>query len=226
MKVIIAGGNLEIDFLIKMFNKKEYKLIIINNDKEFCENISVKNNIPVFYGDMTKKYVLEEAGVENAEVLIALSNKDAENLIVCQMAKMDFNVQKTVCITSNPKNVEIFKRLGVNSVVSATYLLAKTIKREATIEDLINVLSIEDDKIVITEIEIKESYKIVNCSIKDIKLPASVNISCIIRGGQAIIPNGFTTILPEDRLIIISVEKNQELLLKIIQEQSKNEKKQ
>ena len=225
MKIVIASGKNEADFLIKLFRDGRHKLIVINESREYSNYLSLNNDISVFFGDSTKRYILEEADVKQADVLIALSDRDSDNLVICQTAKKVFNVKKTVCIVANPKNVDIFKRLGINSVISSTYLVAQTIMRESTIENLINFLSIENDEIIITEIEIEKEYNIVHKMLKDIPLPKGVNISCIIRTPHAIIPNGSTIIEPNDRLVIVSIEKNQEPLLRIIQEKKKNAKR-
>ena len=224
MKIVIVNGKNEADFLVKMLKNEHHKLIVVNDSKEYGNYLSLNNEIAVYIGDGTKKYVLEEAGVNEADVLISLSENDADNLVVCQTAKKIFNVKKTVCIVTNPKNVEIFKRLGINSVISSTYLVAQTILRESTIENLINTLSLEENKIIIIEIEVEKDYKIAYKMIKDIKLPRSVIISCIIRATDAIIPDGSTVIEPNDKLVIISIEKSQDSLLKIIQEKNKHGK--
>lgn len=226
MKTVIIDGKHEADFLIKMFDKKQNKLIVINENKEYCHYLSSVNKIPIFCGDATKQYVLDEAGIENADVFIVLREKDIDNLIICQLATKLFGVKKTVCIVSNPKNVEIFKKLGVSSVISSTYLVAQTIKRESNIENLIKTLSIEDDKIIITEIEINDDYDIVDKMIKDINIPSNVIISCILRNLDVIIPNGKTFIKVKDKLIIVSAPKDQSSIIQFIQKSTeKNEKK-
>lgn len=224
MKIVIVNGKNEAGFLIKSLKDGHHKLIVINESKEYSNYLSATNDIPVFRGDASKKYVLGDADAEGADVLIALSEKDAENLIICQIAKKVYHIKKTVCIVSNPKNVEIFKRLGINSVISSTYLVAQTILRESTIENLINSLSLEQDKIVITEVEIESDSKVVHSMLKDIPLPKGVNVSCIIRNPHVIVPNGSTMIEAYDRLVILSIEQSQEPLLKIIQEKVKHGK--
>jgi len=225
MKIVIVGGKNEADFLIKMFKQGNHKLIVINESREYCNYLSANNRIPVFCGDSAKQYVLEEAQVQNADVIIALCEKDTDNLVICQLASKVFNVKKTVCIVSNPKNVEVFKRLGVNSVISSTYLVAQTIKRESTIENLIKTLSIEDDMIVITEIQIEEGYEIVDKMLMDINPPSNVNISCIIRDSQMIIPNGQTIIKSKDRLVLVSTPNDQNEIIKFIQKRKIDDKK-
>ncbi|MBE0700371.1 MAG: NAD-binding protein, partial [Acholeplasmataceae bacterium] len=156
MKIIIAGGKHEADFIVSMFKEEKHQLIIINQDRQFAEYISTHNDVAVFPGDPTKAYVFSDSNAENADLVIALSEKDTDNYIICMTAKKMFNVKKSISIVRNPKNVELFKTLGVDSVISGTYLLGQMIKNESSLESIIKTLSIEDEKIVMIELGIEE----------------------------------------------------------------------
>ncbi|MFA6801609.1 MAG: NAD-binding protein [Acholeplasmataceae bacterium] len=217
MKIVITGGKHESDYIISMLKKEHHELIVINNDEGFAEYISSKNDIPVFPGDPTKAYCLQDAEAQNADVLLALSDDDTDNYVTCLTAKKLFNIKKTVSKVKNPKNVELFKKLGIDSVISSTYLIAQSILNESSVEDIIKTLSIEDEKIVMLEVPIKKEFAIVDKQIMDIKFPKNMNISCIFRNPHVIIPNGSTVILSDDNLIIVTTPEEQEKLIEFIQ---------
>jgi len=217
MKIVITGGKHEADFIVKMLKQEHHQLIIINSDREFADYISGNNDIPVFPGDPTKAYVLSDAEAHNADVLIALADNDTDNYITCITAKRLFNIKKTVSKVRNPKNVELFKKLGVDSVISSTYLLAQTIVNESSIENIIKTLSIEDEKIVMLELGVEDDFQLVNKQIMDIQFPKNINISCIFRDPHVIIPKGSTVIKPDDKLIIITTPTEQEEIIDFIQ---------
>jgi trk system potassium uptake protein len=217
MKIIIAGGKHEADFIIKMFQEEHHQLTVINPDKNFAEYISNENDVEVFIGDPTKGYVLEDVDAYNADLLISLSPVDTENYITCITAKKLFNVKKTVSIVRNPKNVELFKKLGVDSVISSTYVLGQTIKNESSVESILKTLSIEDEKIIMIEISIDAEAKLTDTKIKDIKFPVNINISCIFRDPHVIIPTGETMIKADDRLIIVTTPNEQDAIIDFIQ---------
>ncbi|MBN2268440.1 MAG: NAD-binding protein [Acholeplasmataceae bacterium] len=216
MKIVIAGGKHEADFVIKALKEEHHHLIVINQDRIFAEYISTSNDIPVFPGDPTKGYCLSDAEVHGADVLLALGDSDTDNYITCITAKRLFNIKKTVAKVRNPKNVEIFKKLGVDSVISSTYLLAQTILNESSVEKILKTLSIEDEKIVMIELGVEADYSLVNKRIMDIQFPKNINISCIFRDPHVIIPNGSTVIKPDDKLIIISTPNEQEEIIEFI----------
>jgi len=216
MKIVITGGKHEADFIISMLKQEQHQLVVINQDHSFSEYISTNNDVPVYPGDPTKSYVLSDAEVEDADVLLALSENDTDNYIVCITAKKRFNIKRTVAKVKNPKNVELFKKLGVDKVVSATYLLAQTILNESAVENMIKTHSIEDEKIVMIEMEVEANYKLVGKSLTEITFPKNVNVSCIFRDPHVIIPQGDTIIKANDKLIIISTPNEQDEIVEFI----------
>ena len=217
MKIVITGGKHEADYIVNILKKEHHHLIVINQDIEFAKYISSNNHIDVFPGDPTKAYTLSDAEAHNADVLLALSDDDTDNYITCITAKKLFHVKRTVAKVKNPKKVELFKRLGIDSVISSTYLLAQTILNESSVENIIKTLSIEDEKIVMLELGVEEEFAIVNKRLMDIKFPSNINISCIFRDPHVIIPKGDTRIKADDKLIIISTPNDQEEIIEYIQ---------
>ena len=209
MKIVIAGGDSKADFIIKMLRDDRHKVIVINEEKSYCEYLATVHNIPIIHGDPCKKHILDSANIKEFDVMIALKESDADNLEICQLASKVYNIKKTVCVVSNPRNVDIFKKLGVGSTISATYVVAQLIEQASTLDVFMKSLELEEDKVVITEIIIEEDFPVINKKLMDIELPKNVIIGSIIREGKMIIPNGSTEILSEDKLIIISSKDEQ-----------------
>lgn len=209
MKIVIAGGDSKADFLIKMLLNNKHKVIAINEEKSYCEYLANVHNIPIIFGDPCKKHILDDADIKNFDVMIALKEADADNLEICQMAKKIYNIKKTVCVVSNPHNVEIFKKLGVSSTISATYIVANLIEQASTLDVFMKSLELEEEKVIITELVIESEFPVVNKKIMDMNLPKNIIIGSIIRSGKMIIPNGSTVIMSEDKLIIISSKEDQ-----------------
>lgn len=210
MKIALIGGRNKADFLVGLLLRKNNKVVVVNTDEKYCEYLSAKHAVTVYCGDGCKNYVLEDAQIDNFDILIALTDSDADNLWICQTAKKIFNVKRAVCTVSNPKNVEIFKSLGVNTVISATYMLAQFIEQASTVENLVKTLSIADNQVLISEVLVESAYPIVGKKVFEIKFPPNVIISCLIRNVDVIIPNGQTVILTHDKLLIISAPQNQQ----------------
>ena len=127
---------------------------MINPDEEAAKYISEHHRIPVLVADPTKLYTFEDVGAKDADVVVALSENDIDNYITYHCSKNFFNVKKTICRVLNPKRVEIFKKLGVDTVISSIYMLGQTIKKKRNLKAVFNTLSMENDLITITEIDI------------------------------------------------------------------------
>ncbi|MEG0034356.1 MAG: TrkA family potassium uptake protein [Bacilli bacterium] len=208
MRAVIAGGTHEADYIVSLFKKNGYDIIVINNDPIWAKYISKKNSIDVFQGDQTKLFVLEEAEIHDADVFLALSSNDIDNYVACIMAKHVFKVTKVVCTVVNPKNVELFRELGIEGVVSSTYLLANKVFIESSIDEMQKVLSIENDKIVISEIEVAPNTRLDQEYLKNIKFPVDATISCIYRDPDVIIPFGGTLIKSGDKIVVVTIKEN------------------
>lgn len=217
MRIIVAGGKNEADYIVGMFRKEKHDVIVINSDEVAAKFLSEQHRIPVLVGDPTKSYTFEDSNSKNADIIVALSENDIDNYITCITAKRFFNVKKAICRVLNPKRVEIFKKLGIDTVISSIYMLGQTIKEESNLKALFKTLSMEDEKISITEIEVKENYGLHGKQIMNLDLPPRINISCILRGNTVIIPNGKTMIFLGDKLLMISATTDQKQIYSMLE---------
>ncbi len=155
-------------------------------------------------GDGTKPYILEDAGILKMDTVIALSNMDSANLIVCEIAKKQFYVKNTFAVVNDPENMRVFRELGVNKCISVEQILTDAIEQEAIMENLKSYLPMENVKIVICEVELDDKSPVLNKKLWEIGLPKDSIIGCIIRAEQTIIPQGNTDLKAGNRVILLS----------------------
>ena len=215
MKIVIADGMHEADYIISMFNTDENELVIINEDVEACKYLSLKNDIPVMNGRCTRESELKEAGAEDCDLFIALSEDDYKTYVACKTAKYLFNAKRCVATVINPKNVSIFKSLGIDSVVCSTYLLGEQIDNISTIENMVNALPLEDDKVLILEFVLTSQHDVVGKSLADINISNIGAISSIIRDDAVIIPNGQTVLNENDKVLVVTKTENKKDIMNI-----------
>ena len=220
MKIVVAGGSYGAEYIVSMLRGKENELIVINPSKEVASGIVKRLKTPVYVGSPWRKYALEEANAYDADAFIALSNNDADNYASCLLAKTVFTAKKCVCVVSNPKNVQIYTELGIDSVISSSYLLGQSIKNESSVEDLFKTLSLENGKIVMIEAVVLSKFKIANKMLKDIRFPNYASICCIERFPDVIIPKGDTYIEPKDKLFVICKSADQRKVMAFIRQEA------
>lgn len=216
MNIAIVGGWKKADFLIKSLLTKKHKIVVIHDDYEFCTSLSQKYEIKVICGDGSKPYILHEANIDGFDLLIALTPNDADNLVICQLAKKNHSVKKTLATVSNPKNVKLFKNLNVDNVISSTDVAVGFIEQLATIDVIQNFIPLGEGQIGILEVLVKNENKVCNQRIENVHFPENTIIACILRNSATIIPKGKTQICANDRLLILSPTKLQPKLIKII----------
>ena len=216
MKIVICGGGSEADYVLSAFAKTGNKIVVRNDDKKIADRISEHWGIPVLVSDPTKIYSFETADVTGFDLVISLRQTDADNFVCCKIAKDLLGIKKAICTVHNSHHVRLFVQMGIDSPISSTYLLTERIKGESDIESVFRTSSLENDKLVITEIRIKPSFWCVGRSLKNLGLPKTGNITCIFRDPSVIIPRGDTRIQSGDTLIIASAPENQADLVKFI----------
>lgn len=219
MNILICGGRMEADYVLSAFHKRGNRIVVMNSSADTCELLSEHYGLDVLKTDPTKIYSFEIADVENFDLVVSLMEKDEDNFVVCKIAKFLFHIKKAICTVNNPNNVAVFQKLGIDSPISASYLLTERIKGESDINSIFKTLSLENEKIVITEINILPEFWCVGKSLKDLGLPASGNITCIFRAPEVIIPRGNTVIQAKDIMIIASAPENQQELIGFIKDQ-------
>lgn len=217
MKIVIANGNASADYIIKNLKGPSRSITIINDNKDVANRLAKSTKLPVLFGDSTKISVLMDANISDADLFIALGHKDADNYVSCLQARRIFGAKRCICIVQNPKNIEIFKELGIDSVISSTETLVSSILAESSLESIIKTMSFENDKIVMSEIIVKPNFLIAHKHIVDINFPKEGSIAAIYRRPRVIIPNGSTLILPKDKLFILSTPNDQKSLVDFVQ---------
>ncbi|MBP5091140.1 MAG: NAD-binding protein [Bacilli bacterium] len=226
MKIVIAGGTHEAEYIVHMFHNRGNKLIVINPSKDEAALLLQRESVRVYVGTPWKSHILEEADAYDADVFIALCDRDTDNYVACQLAKMSFNAKKCICVVNNPNNVELYKSLGIDSVISSTYLLGNSVKNESSVEDIIRAISIENNQVMMLEMSVLPKFRIAEKKIMDLNFPKYASISCIVRKGEFIIPNGQVYIHAKDKLMIVCSPENESAITAWLKlEKSEEERK-
>lgn len=216
MNIVLVGGRRKIDFLAKSLLSKKHHVTLIHDDENYCKYLSRTHDAPVICGDGSKPYVLEDANIHGADVVIALTPFDSDNLVICELAKKVYKINRVFSTVNNPKNVEVFKKLGIDTAVSSTYIVAGIIEQMTAMNELVSYIPLEEGKVLVMEIVVKETFPICGKALYEVNIPEDAVIGCIIRGVNSIIPRGKTQIQAEDKLIILSPPKVQSKIIKHI----------
>lgn len=204
MKSIIVGGGKIGYFLLKLLKERGYDVALIEKDEDACRKIAEDIDAEIICGDATLPDVLRDAGIENAEIVAAVTGKDEENLVICEIAKSEFQIKKSIARVNNPKNVVMFKKLGVDQIVCSTQVIANLVEYEFD-KDVCKIIhTFERGAMILIEIQIEEGSRWMDCFVRDLNLPAECVIASLIRDEKVIYPRGDTQILKNDHILMIT----------------------
>lgn len=212
MYVIVVGGGKVGYYLAKelLDEPEPHEVLIIEKDSAKCERIAEELGDIVFRGDGCEATTMEAAGFGRADMVIAVTGDDEDNLVSCQVAKVKFNVPRTIARINNPKNEDIFKRLGIDTTVSATAAILAQIEQELPTHQLIPLLTLKGGGLEIVGVKIPPAASVIGKRIKDILLPQQSMIALIIDDeGTPRVPNPETVIRAEDEVVAVARTENE-----------------
>ena len=213
MYIVIVGGGRVGYYLCKALLDEGHEVLVLEKDPVLCEQINEEMGNISICGNGGETSTLAEAGASRAEMFIAVTNEDADNLIACQMAKHKFNVPRTVARINNPKNETIFKKLGIDYTVSATNVILEHIEQEVPTHPLIHLLALDSRGWEIVEVKVPASSAAVGRQIRELPLPPQCILSLVIREeAPPEVATADTILEAGDRIIAAISNQNEEAL--------------
>lgn len=204
MRVILIGGSKTVYFLARQFVQRRYNVSIINRDVVRGRELANNTKATVILGEGTDITRLEEAGARQADILLALTSQDQDNLIACQIAQTKFGIPRTIALVNDPDNEEIFKLLGVPVAFSATRIIATIIEQETDFSEITNMMPLAQGRINIIDIHLEATSPAIGKTLSQLELTDNSLIACIIRNQAMIVPRGATRLELDDHILLIT----------------------
>lgn len=211
--VIVGGGTVGL-MLAERLEQADIYCKIFEKDYKRCEYISsLLNKSLVINGDGTDSSLLLNEQVDDADVLISVTDNDEKNLLCSLLAKQS-GVKKVITRVSKGTNVVLFEKVGIDVAVSPNDAAMHEIYNHLILPDISILATVERGQGEVIEILLSQSFK--ERKIMDLKLPSKAVIGIIERGNRIIIPKGDTMVLPCDNLIIFTKEEASQIIKKYL----------
>lgn len=204
MYIIVVGAGKVGYYLARTLLQEDHEALLIERDASKVDYHSERLGSAVIRGDGAEASTLASAGAARADVVIAVTGDDEDNLVICQVAKNKFQVDRTIARVNNPKNEHLFKLLGVDVTVSQTNYILNLISQAIPQRSLVHLMNLRHAGLAIVEISVTERSPVANRSMDEIDLPVSCAIAAVTRGEDVIVPKGQTVILPGDEIIAVT----------------------
>ena len=216
MYIVIVGAGKVGYFLAKRLCQAKHGVSVVEKDKTICDEIARELDVVAIQGDGCDPRILEEAGAARANVVAAVTGDDEDNIIICQLAKERFGVQRTVGRVNNPNNEHTFSELGVDVPMNSTEIIAKIIEEEASFSDFVSLLSFKRGKLAIVRVDLPSDSPVIDKQVKDIQFPEDSVLLSIVRKEDVIVPKGNTILKAGDDVIALTTVGNESQLSNLL----------
>ncbi len=203
MYVLVAGAGKVGWNLARELITKGHEVTLVESNRRRYLIVEQELEHAVQYGDATELWILERAGIQRADMVIAVTGDDEDNMLICQVAKEKYLVDRIIARVNNPRNLQHFKLLDILPAVSATDLILRLIEHEVPKYGLVHLLDLEEEQLEIIEMEVAEDAPAAGRKVIDIDLPEGSLIISVLREGGGIVPKGDTVIEAGDEVLLV-----------------------
>src|ERR671919_807545 len=200
--LIVGAGKVGWNLARELINKR-HEITVIESDQRRYAVVEQELEHSAQYGDGSELWVLERAGIERADLVVAVTGDDEDNILISQVAREKYGVPRIVARCNNPRNLQHFELLGVKPVVSATDLILRLIEHEVPKYGLVHLLDLEKERLEIIELLLGEDSPVTGQRVGDLELPEGSLLISVLRGGTGFVPGHDTVLEPGDEVLAV-----------------------
>jgi trk system potassium uptake protein TrkA len=216
MYILIGGGGQVGYYLAKALQQQEHEVLLLEKNPIRVRQLSEEIGAAVTKGDACEARVLADVGCERADLVVAVTGEDEDNLVICQVAKAKFKVPRTIARVNNPRNDELFRKLGIDVTVNPTLSILHMIEAEIPHHTVVPLMPLTQAGLSLVEVTVPADSPSASRTLRALRLPISVNVALIVRGERSITPSGETTIEPEDHIFALVTQEGEQALRQAI----------
>ena len=203
MYMLIVGAGKVGWNLARELIEKDHEVTVVESDPARYATVEEEMEHAVHYGDGSELWVLERAGIERADMVIAVTGDDEDNILICQVAREKYGVERVISRCNNPRNLQHFELLGIKPVVSATDLILRLIEHEVPKYGLVHLLDLPTERLEIIEIEVAPSSAAAGTAVQDLGLPDGSLVISILRDGTGFVPLADSVVEAGDEVLLV-----------------------
>jgi trk system potassium uptake protein TrkA len=202
--LIIGGGKVGFNLAYALASDAE-EVVVIDRDAGALEKFKELPAVKTVYGDGTDPRVLKDAGVTRAQVVVAATGSDVDNLSVALLARRQFGVGRVIATVNNLKNEWLFTRArGVDFAVTGARIIAQMLQEELSLGELVTLLKLEGGQVSLVEEELSAASGAVGKRLAELNIPRGVLIVAVLREGRVMIPSGETVLAAGDKILALA----------------------
>jgi trk/ktr system potassium uptake protein len=217
MYILIAGGGKIGSNLTRSVLELGHEVTLIEQRRDRFERLEAEFEHRVQLGDATELFVLERAGIARPpDLVVAVTGDDEDNIVICQMAREHYGVEKVIARVNDPRNQPLFDMIGISPTVSATSIILAMIEHEVPEHGLIHLVELRKENLEIVEVQLDSESPSVGKRISRIELPAGSRLITVMRDGHAQMADGETELRAGDQVLAVLEPGGEEELRKVL----------
>jgi trk system potassium uptake protein len=206
MNIVIVGGGQVGSYLAELLLKDGHYVRVVEVRPKQIRTL--QHDLPlgtVVEGEFCDPVVLEKAGIQKADVVVAVSPTDEDNLVVATLARFEFGVKRVIARANNPKNSWMFTpEMGVDIGLTEADLMAHVVAEEVSLGDMITLLKLHQGQYSLVKETVHSNSLVAGKTVHDLTIPPDCVLVAIIRNNELVLPRGTTVLLAEDEVMAIS----------------------
>ena len=204
MYAIVAGGGKVGANVARTLLRLGHEVTLLEQRRSTFERLETEFEHQIQLGDATELFVLERAGITRPpDLVLAVTGDDEDNMVICQLAREKYGVEKVIARVNDPRNQPHFDLLGITQTVCATSSLLALVEHEVPEHELIHLLELRKENLEIVEVQIDDGSPSAGKRIESLSLPEGSRLISVMRDGAAEIAVGSTQLLPGDQVLAI-----------------------
>lgn len=200
--IVVGGGKVGLN-LARELMQKGNEVTLIEASRRRYQILEPQLEHVVHLGDGTELWVLERAGIARADMVIAVTGDDEDNIIIAQVAREKYGRDKIISRCNNIRNMEHFDLLGIKPVVSSTDLILRLIEHEVPQYGLVHLLKLQAEDLEIIEVEVSVGSSAAGKTVEEVEMPEGSLLIAILRDGTGFVPRGDTPIRAGDEVLLV-----------------------
>ncbi|MHB1414198.1 MAG: potassium channel family protein, partial [Chloroflexota bacterium] len=201
--LIAGGGNLG-RALAAVLLGDGHKVMVIESDRQTAAKLRAEVGVQVTEGDAADPSVLSRAGIDAADVVVAATGHDEDNLVISTLAKFEFSVKRVIARVNNPRNHWMFAHdTGVDVALNQAELIARLVQEEAALSDLVTLLRLREGEVGLVEEIIAEGSPLVGRTIGDLRLPEDVVVVAVLHNRRVLVPTSSLALAAGDEVLFL-----------------------
>lgn len=211
--ILVGGGNVGL-YLAKRLLANSHEVLLLERDPRQAHRLaSLVGAENVMVGDGCEMLTQKDAGFERADVVVAVTGEDEDNLVICQLAKVVWNVKRVLARVNDPSHEPIFQQIGIDETVSATAIIHSLIEQQISPDVMLPVGALARGNLEVVEVVLGPRSPVVGHRVRDLVLPPHTNIVYVLRGNSGLPVHG-DFLLEESDMLVALVQREHALELR------------